>query len=128
MQCELLGKVGYAKRCHISEQVSARLPLSHDVETVIDLEVVRDSEHILTLLAAYLCIDLGNGRTSYFSVVLIRRNFFDNDLDLKYFVQRNHDFSFLTTLNFRFDFILLQLGVISLSLKDGTDERRLFLL
>ena len=128
MQCELLLKVGHATRCHISEQVSTRLPLSHDIESVIDLEVVCDSKYVLTLLAAYLCIDLGNGRTIYFSVVLICRNFFDNDLDLKGVVQCNHDFSFFATLNFGFDFILLQLGVISLSLKDGTDKYRPLLL
>ena len=90
--------------------------------------MVSDSEHVLTLLAGYLCIDLGDGRASNFSVVLIRGNFFDNDLNLKGVVLCNHDFSFFATLNFGFDCVLLQLGVISLSLKDGANERRSLLL
>ena len=58
VQCHLLRKVGLASRFHVTEQVSPRLPFGHNVDSIINLEVVNDSEHVFTLFTAFLSIDL----------------------------------------------------------------------
>ena len=58
VQCNLLGKIGLAALLHITQQVPSRLEFRHNVDSVINLEVISDSEYVVTLLAAFLCIEL----------------------------------------------------------------------
>ena len=72
----LLGKGSLANAVHVIIQVAALCIFGDDVDEVIDLEMVHDSEHVFAVFAAVLGIDLRNVVLRFSVIVFFARDGF----------------------------------------------------
>ena len=98
-ECELFGKISFAKIIHILTQVAPCLMFGDNVDMFIILEEIKDAYDLVTLLADPLRIDFRDTKSFLPTKIGLDWNNFDADFKPKDFVSSSHNTTRLGSTN-----------------------------